>query len=147
MEQINSIYKDYLFSSDKSKMQWSFIQEWIATESYWAKKIPIETVKRAAENSYCVAVFCKEKQVGYMRVITDYATFSYLADVFIINEHRGKGLSKKMIELVMKLDWIQGLRRLMLTTLDAQELYGKFGFHTPIYPERIMEIRRDNVYD
>ncbi|HMG14997.1 MAG TPA: GNAT family N-acetyltransferase [Saprospiraceae bacterium] len=146
MEQINATYKDYLFSSDKNLMQWSFIHSWISKESYWAMNIPIETVMIAGENSYCIGVFDNGSQIGYTRIITDYATFAYLADVFIIKEHRAKGLSKYIMELIMNLDWIKGLRRLMLTTLDAQELYNQFGFHPPLYPERIMEIRRDNIY-
>lgn len=127
-------------------MQWQFIHSWLTSESYWAKDIPFEIVKTAGENAFCIGIFHDGKQVGYARVITDYAVFGYLADVFVVKEHRGNGLSKFLLEKIMKLEWITRLRIFMLSTMDAQELYKLYGFKNPKYPERIMEIKKLNMY-
>lgn len=136
----------YIITTDKSLLQPERIHQWLATESYWAKNIPVETVKSGFDNSYCMGVLKDGLQIGYARFITDYAMFAYLADVYIEAPHRGKGLSKKMMELLMNLDWVKGLRRIMLVTLDAHELYRAYGFQTPAFPERFMEISRPNIY-
>ena len=108
--------------------------------SYWAEGIPRETVERSIANSLCFGVYDGDKQVGLARVITDYATFAYLADVFIIESHRGRGLSKFLMECIMKHPRLQNFRRFMLATLDAHRLYAKFGFKNPANPARFMEI-------
>ncbi|RLV59893.1 N-acetyltransferase [Parashewanella curva] len=117
------------------------------TNSYWAKNIPIQTIKKAIENSLCFGVFTAENdQIGFARVVSDYATFAYLADVFILKEHRGKGISKWLIEGVLEHPELQGLRRVSLATQDAHGLYKQFGFTPLELPERFMELHKPNLY-
>lgn len=146
MQQINHTQGEYHFSSDKNLMQWESIHEWLSKESYWSKNIPYKTVRSAGENSFCIGVFYQDQQVGYARIITDYNTFGYLADVYIISEHRKKRLSKIMMECIMQLEWVSGLRRFMLATLDAHDLYKQYGFVQPIHPNRLMEINKPDIY-
>jgi GNAT superfamily N-acetyltransferase len=102
-------------------------------------------VERGIENSLCFGVLCAGQQVGFARVITDKATFAYLADVYIIPEHRGKGLSRRLIEQIIQYPDLQGLRRVLLATRDAHALYAKFGFKPLAAPDRIMEIHNPSV--
>ncbi len=146
MQPLTVNYKGYIITTDKSQMQPEAIHQWLSEKSYWSKKIPYELVKRAFDNSYCIGVISKGKQIGYARLITDYASFAYLADVYVEEEHRGKGLAKKMMEILMDLDWVKGLRKLMLATLDAHELYKQFGFAPMAISERYMEISRPIIY-
>ncbi len=105
------------------------IYEYLSKASYWAKNIPREVVEKSIGNSLCFGVYCKdETQVGFARLITDKATFAYLADVFILEQHRGKGLSKWLIEVIQSHPELQGLRRWMLGTRDAHGLYEQFGW-------------------
>lgn len=132
--------------TDFENMDIEAIHKFLSTESYWAKDIPLKTVSTALKNSFCIGLFEDEKQIGFARLVTDYATFGYLADVYILKEYRGKGLSKMMIKYIMKLEFVQGLRRTLLATLDAHSLYSQFGFESPENPERLMEIKRNNPY-
>jgi len=116
------------------------------TRSYWAEGIPKEIVLRSIEGALCFAVFENEKQIGFARMITDRATFAYLADVFIVEEYRGLGLSKWLMEVIMSHPDLQGLRRIMLATRDAHELYKKFGFTQLNNVDRWMHIHYPNVY-
>ncbi len=116
----------YYISTDKTLLQIKVIHDYLSLESYWAANIPLETVQRSIEHSFCFGIYCNDEQVGFARVITDYATFAYLADVFILSEHRGKGLSKWLIWEIHNHPNLQGLRRWMLATRDAHELYKKF---------------------
>lgn len=137
---------DYLISTDKAKLDIAFIHLFLSTESYWAKNIPIETVKKSIEGSLCFGLYSSGKQIGFARVITDGATFGYLADVFIDSSHRGKGLSKWLMQTLMSHPDLQGLRRISLATKDAHSLYEQFGF-TPLNDaDRFMQIKRENVY-
>lgn len=122
------------------------IHQFLSTESYWAKDIPLETVSTALKNSFCIGLFEDEKQIGFARLVTDYATFGYLADVYVLKEYRNKGFSKMMIKYLLELEFVQGLRRTLLATLDAHSLYRQFGFQSPENPERLMEIKRNNLY-
>lgn len=136
----------YRISSNKSDMNIESIHEFIS-KSYWAKGIPVETIKRAISNSLCFGVFSKEKeQVGFARMITDSATYAYLADVYIIEGHRGKGLSKWLMEEIMSHSDLQGLRRMTLATADAHGLYEKFGFSELAQPEVFMENWNPEIY-
>ena len=146
MQQINYSFGAYLFSSDRSLMQWDRIHQWLANESYWSKDIPFETVRSAGENAFCVGIFFEGIQVGYARIITDYTTFGYLADVYIPEAYRGKGLSKIMMQCMMELDWVKGLRRMVLATRDAHGLYSQYGFTALAIPDRFMEISRPDIY-
>ena len=137
---------DYLISTDKAKLDIAFIHHFLSTESYWAKNIPIETVRKSIEGSLCFGLYSSGKQIGFARVITDGATFGYLADVFIDSSHRGKGLSKWLMKTLMSHPDLQGLRRISLATKDAHSLYEQFGF-TPLNDaDRFMQIKRENVY-
>lgn len=120
-------------------MDVSAIHHWLSTESYWAKGIPFETVRTAFEHSYAAGVLLDGRQLAYARFVTDYATFAYLADVFVIREYRGRGLSKSLIRFMLDADWITGLRKISLATLDAHDLYRQFGFTPVALPERLME--------
>jgi N-acetylglutamate synthase-like GNAT family acetyltransferase len=140
-----SLPQGYTISADKEKLQLDVIHNFLSN-SYWAKDIPLEIVKRSIENSLCFGVYQGSKQVGFARVISDYATFGYLADVFILEEHRGKGLSKELMKVVFSHPQLQGLRRFCLGTRDAHKLYEQFGFYVIKKPELWMEIKHENIY-
>jgi GNAT superfamily N-acetyltransferase len=122
----------FFISTDKTKLDVDVIYNYLSNESYWAKNIPLQTVQTSIENSYCFGLYVTEnstkKQIGFARVITDCATFGYLADVFVIEKYRGKGLSKWLMKTIMDCPDLQGLRGWMLATKDAHGLYEKFGF-------------------
>lgn len=118
----------YTISTDRTLLNVDMIHQYLTEESYWAAAIPYETVKRSIENSICFGVYNEEKQIGFARLITDKATFAYLADVFILTEHRGKGLSKWLMQTIQDHPELQGLRRWMLGTKDAHALYEQFGW-------------------
>lgn len=132
---------NYLFSTNKEKLQLEYIHQYLSEESYWAKNIPIDIVKRSIEGSLCFGVYLNEQQIGFARVITDNATFGYLADVFIDKHCRGKGLSKELMRFIMEQDVIKKLRRFMLATLDAHSLYAQFGFESQEGNKRLMGIK------
>ncbi|MGN6569284.1 MAG: GNAT family N-acetyltransferase [Flavipsychrobacter sp.] len=146
MEPLNIEHEGYLLTTDKSKLQPVAIHKWLSEESYWAKHIPYELFKGSFDNSFTIGILKDGQQVAYARLVTDYTTFAYLADVFVINEHRGNGLSKLMMKELLALPWVQKLRRIMLATLDAKGLYAQYGFTDPRYPERLMEITRPAIY-
>jgi GNAT superfamily N-acetyltransferase len=140
------ISKDnYSISTDKSKLDIKMIHDFLS-HSYWAENIPVEIVQRSIEGSLCFGVFEGEKQVGFARMITDKATFAYLADVFIIETYRGRGLSKWLMEVIMTYSELQGLRRIMLATRDAHGLYTQFGFSPLTHTDRWMQIHNPDVY-
>lgn len=114
--------------------------------SYWAAGIPAETVARSLENSLVFAIFDGIRQVGLARVISDYATFAYIGDVFIDEAYRGRGLSKWLMKTITEHPALQGLRRWMLLTADAHGLYEQFGFRPSAHPERVMERHDPNCY-
>jgi len=132
-------------STDKSLLNTEVIQNFLSG-SYWAKERPLSIIKKSIENSLCFGVYLDNKQAGFARVVTDYATFAYIADVFILEEHRGKGLSKKLINAILGHPELKTIRRWMLATKDAHTLYSKFGFGLLKNPERFMEIVK-NTYD
>lgn len=136
----------YLFSTDKEKLQFEVIHNYLSNDSYWAKGISPDILKRSIENSECFGIFKDGEQVGFARVVTDKATFGYLGDVFVLKPYRGKGLSKRMMEFILKHPELQGFRRWMLLTRDAQELYSKFGFIKFHAPDRCMELWFPDVY-
>lgn len=146
MQPVSFSYLDYSITTDKHLLQPQAVHEYLSTQSYWAKQVPYLTVLTAFNNSFCIGALKDGQQVAYARLVTDYATFAYLADVYVLEEHRGKGISKKMMELLLEIDWVKNLRRIMLASLDAKELYRQFGFTEPKYPERLMEITRPAVY-
>jgi GNAT superfamily N-acetyltransferase len=137
----------YEISADTSRLDLDVIHRYLSEESYWAPGIPRETVTRAIANSLCFGIYTEEgAQVGFARLITDRATFAYLADVFVLSEHRGKGLSKRLMETIIAHPEVQGLRRWALATRDAHELYVRYGFTPLAKPDRMMERHDPNVY-
>jgi GNAT superfamily N-acetyltransferase len=130
---------EYLISTDRSRLDLGVVHDFLST-SYWAVGVPLEVVERSIENSLVFGVYEGEEQVGFARVVTDYATFAYLADVFVLESHRGRGLGKWLIEAVVSHPDLQELRRWMLATGDAHELYRKYGFAGLGRPEIFMEI-------
>lgn len=119
---------DYLISTDPGLLNIEIVHTYLSQESYWAKNIPRNVVEKSVANSLCFGMYYLEKQIGFARLITDKATFAYLADVFIIDEHRKKGLSKWLMEIIQVHPEVQGLRRWMLGTRDAHSLYEQFGW-------------------
>lgn len=136
---------EYDVSADKQRLDIATIHEYLA-QSYWSPGIPRAVIERAIEGSLCFGVFLQGRQVGFARVVTDKATFAYLADVFILESHRGKGLSKRLMQFIFAHPDLQGLRRLMLATKDAHGLYEKFGFKELSHPAHFMELHRPHVY-
>lgn len=116
------------------------------TGSYWARGVPREVVDRSIENSIAFALFDGERQIGFARAVTDRATFAYLSDVYVLDEYRGRGLARWLVETVLAHPDLQGLRRWMLATRDAHGLYAKVGFTPLDAPERFMEIFDPEVY-
>lgn len=147
MQQINHKHNDYLITSNKAKADVIAIHKWLSEESYWKKDIAFDVIKDAVENSFCINILFNDEQIGFGRLITDYTTFAYLADVYIVEKHRKKGLSKVMIELMLGLDWVKALRKIMLATLDAQTLYTQYGFVPINNPERFMEFSPITTFD
>lgn len=135
----------YEISIDRSRLDVKAIHAFL-TQSYWSPGIPLATVSRAVDNSVCIGAYLGAEQVGFARVVTDKATFAYLADVYVLEPHRGNGLSRLMMEAVTQHPELQGLRRWLLITRDAQGLYAKFGFTPLSAPERFMELRKQNAY-
>ncbi|MPS72146.1 MAG: N-acetyltransferase [Chryseobacterium sp.] len=137
---------DFYISTDKSKMDIETIHRYLSEESYWAKGVPREIVEKSVANSFCFGVFYQDKQVGFAKVITDFTTIAYLGDVFILDEFRGLGLSKSLMENIMNHPELQGFRRWILLTADAHELYKKFGWSSIKEPARWMEVHTKNPY-
>lgn len=116
------------------------------TTSYWSPGVPFDVVDRAARNSLCFGVRCEGRQVAFARVVTDRATFAYLADVYVLEAHRGRGLSKLMLDAVFAHPELRGLRRFLLATRDAHALYARYGFTALANPARMMEVHRPDAY-
>ena len=128
-------------------MDVDLIHRYLSEESYWARGIPRELVERAIGHSLCFGAFEEGSQIGFARVITDFATFGYLADVFVVASHRGRGVAKKMMETIRAHPDLQVLRRWHLVTRDAHALYAQFGFASLDVPERHMQCVRRNAYE
>jgi GNAT superfamily N-acetyltransferase len=138
---------DYVISDDRARLDITLIHKFLATESYWAQGRAVETVQRSVDNSLPFGVYRGEEQIGFARVVTDYATFAWLADVFMVAEFRGRGLAKWLIEVILSHPELQGFRRWVLATKDAHELYRHFGFRELHRPERWMERPDPNMQE
>jgi GNAT superfamily N-acetyltransferase len=119
---------EYVISTDRDRLDVALIHKFLSSQAYWAMGRPRETVERALRNSLPFGLFQGSNQLAFARVVTDYATFAWLADVFVLPEHRGLGLSKLLLQVILAHPELQGLRRWVLATRDAQELYRRFGF-------------------
>lgn len=138
---------EYTISTDRQRLNLNVIHGFISERSYWAQGIPRAVMGRAIRHSLNFGVYRGNEQVGFARVITDYATHAYLCDVFISEEYRGRGLSKWLVATMLAHPALQGLRRWFLLTRDAQELYRQFGFsESPDIVRKYMEIRDPDVY-
>lgn len=137
---------EFIISTDRNRLQIDAIHKFLSEESYWAKERTREQTVKAIKNSLPFGVYKGENQIGFARVVTDYATFVYLGDVYILEEFRGKGLSKWLMEVIIDHPDLQGFRRWVLATKDAHTLYEKFGFTGLKFPERWMEKAAPNAY-
>ena len=135
----------FLISTDRSKLDVDIIHKFL-TRSYWAAGIPRATVARAIENSLCFGVYDGAGQVGFARIISDFATYAYVADVFILEQYRERGLGKELMASIIAHPDLQGLRRWSLATRDAHGLYAQFGFTALENPSRMMEIVDSELY-
>jgi len=133
-------------STDKSRLDVTFIHQFLSEESYWAGHIPLDLVRTSIENSLCFGAYDNGAQVGFARVVTDYATFAYVADVFVAASHRGAGVGQQIMAAIVGHPALQRLRRWHLVTRDAQRLYERFGFQPLRTPERHMEMVVTNPY-
>jgi GNAT superfamily N-acetyltransferase len=138
--------ENFIISTDKNRLDLPYIHQFLSNKSYWAEGIPFDIVKKSIENSLCLGIYDGEKQIGFARIITDEATFGYLADVFVDAAYRGKGLSKWLMNVICDLPFMPLLRRFMLATKDAHALYEQFGFTPLTLPERFMQLHHPNVY-
>jgi GNAT superfamily N-acetyltransferase len=137
---IECIRGGFTISTDKARLDVLAIHDFLANSAYWARNVPLATVQKSIENSLCFGIYDAEgRQVGFARVITDYALFAYLADVFVLEAYRGRGLAKWLIACIVSNPELQNLRRWMLATQDAHGLYAQYGFNPLSKPERFME--------
>ena len=136
----------YIISTDRALLQIDAIHKFLSEESYWAKERTREQTETAIKNSLPFGVYKGENQIGFARVVTDYATFAYLGDVYILPEFQGEGLGKWLMETIVNHPDLQGFRRWILATKDAHTLYEKFEFTALKFPERWMERTAPNAY-
>lgn len=146
MDHLEIRFDEYHITTDKSKLDLVAIHHFLATEAAWSKGIPFEKVKTAIEHSLNFGLFHQQRQIGFARVISDFSTIAYLGDVYVLQEYRGKGLSKKLMHFLMQHPDLQGLRRWILLTSTADWLYEKYGFTKLPKPEIYMELHNPNVY-
>jgi GNAT superfamily N-acetyltransferase len=138
---------EFLISTDRERLSLDVIHGFL-TNCYWAKGIPREVVERSIEHSLCFGIYDgRTAQVGFARVVSDFATVAYLGDVFVLESHRGRGLSKWLMECIVQHPALQNLRRWILLTRDAHGLYSHFGFTPLKAPERYMELHRPDIYE
>src|SRR6187551_2380571 len=125
----------FVFSADRTRLDVPYIHQYLSERSYWAQHIPLEIVQRSIDNALCFGIYHEGKQVGFARLVTDHATFGYLGDVFVDEAYRGRGLSKQLMKYIFEAEPVQGFRRLVLVTSDAQGLYSQYGFQPLDHPE------------
>jgi GNAT superfamily N-acetyltransferase len=136
---------EFEIGTDPAQVDLRTVHEFL-TNSYWAKGIDLATVRRSILNSLCFGIYHQGRQVGFARIISDRATFAYLADVFFLEPYRGRGLSRWLMECILSHPDLQGLRRWMLATRDAHSLYRQYGFSSLKAPDRWMEIHTPDIY-
>jgi len=138
--------RQFEISTDKQRMQLDVIHDFLSRESYWAQNRTLEQTRLAIENSLCFGVFAGPRQVAFGRVVTDFATFAYVGDIFVSKEFRGRGLAKWIMQMMVEYPDLQGLRRWVLATRDAHGLYQHFDFAPLRFPERWMERAAPDAY-
>lgn len=129
----------FRISTERTELDLPLVHRFLAEQSTWAKNIPLTTLERAVKNSLCFGGYVGSAQVGFARVISDYATFANLVDVFVLPEFRGNGYSRELMQAIIAHPDLQGLRRTTLATGTAHGLYAQFGFTAPLRPESLME--------
>ncbi len=137
---------NFEIDDDRSRLDVDAIHDFLSNESYWAGNRSREQTETAIANSICFGVYDGERQIGFARVVSDKATFAYLGDVYILDEYRGQGLSKWLMQVIVDHSELQGLRRWVLATKDAHGLYEKYGFHAFVHPDRWMERPAPDAY-
>jgi GNAT superfamily N-acetyltransferase len=137
---------EFIFSDDAARLDFAVIHHYLSHESYWAIGRTRGTVEKSFAHSLPFGIYHDGEQIGWARVVTDYTTFAWLADVYVISEWRGRGLAKRLMEFIVGHPELQNMRRWALATRDAHELYRQYGFHEMIYPERWMERPAPNAY-
>jgi len=137
---------DIRISRVRTDVDLDVVHAFLSQEAYWSKNIPRDLVEKAIANSFCFSAFIENRQIGFARVVSDTATFAYLADVFVLPEFRGRGISRKLMQSVQSHPELQGLRRWMLMTADAHKLYESYGFSALAKPDRAMEISKPDIY-
>lgn len=137
---------EFEIDTDRSRLDFGVIQSFLNDESYWAKNRTPEQTRTAIENSICFGLYLEDRQIGFARVVSDQATFAYVGDVFVLEEFRGRGLSKWLMEAIVAHPDLQGLRRWVLATRDAHRLYEQFGFGPLVHPGRWMELTAPDAY-
>jgi GNAT superfamily N-acetyltransferase len=143
---MSSLQPSFQISTDRSQLDVPLIYRFLSEQSTWAVGIPRPVVERAIDNSLCFGGYLDGRQIAFARVISDYATFANLVDVFVLPEYRGRGFAHQMMETVLAHPSLQGLRRFMLATGDAHGLYEQFGFTAPQRPNSLMERYFPNIY-
>lgn len=133
-------------STDKARLDIEMIHRFLVEESYWAQTRTMEQTRTAIENSLCFGVYLEARQIGFARVVSDFATFAYLGDVFVLDEFRGQGVSKRLMKEIIAHPQLQGLRRWLLATRDAHGLYEQFEFSSLKFPDRWMERTAPDAY-
>mgnify|MGYP005753524909 FL=1 len=133
-------------SAETADVDLDVVYEFLSQQAYWSPGIPRALVEKAVANSLCFSAWLDGRQVGFARIAGDRATFGYLADVFVLPDYRGRGISKALVAAAMAHPEVRGLRRIMLATRDAHALYAGFGFGPPARPESLMEIHRPDIY-
>jgi len=139
------IKKEYRISTNRSELDMEVIHGFLKT-AYWCEGIPLETLNRAIENSLSFGIYKKGAQVGFARVVTDFASYAYVCDVFVVEAERGKGISKWLMDVIVNHPELQGFRRWTLATRDAHGLYAQFGFRPLAVPDRFMERWDPDIY-
>lgn len=134
-------------SDDKQLLDVELIYEFLSKESYWAKGISLERVVVSLENSLCIGAYLGKEQIGFVRAITDYATYANIKDVFVVDKYRGNGIAAELLRFTLAHPNLQGLRRMTLTTSEANGLYEKFGFTSLEQPEKHMELHTPDAYE
>ncbi|MFZ4455112.1 MAG: GNAT family N-acetyltransferase [Bacteroidales bacterium] len=146
METVEYHFGNYLITTDKAKMDIGAIHDFLSNHSGWSNHISLEKVKISIDNSLNFGLFHEDKQIGFARVISDFSTIAYLGDIYLLEEFRGQGLSKKLMDAVMNHPHLQQLRRWILLTSTADWLYEKYGFVKIPKPDIYMELYNPNVY-
>ena len=138
--------EQFELSTDRKRLDVESIHRFLSEESYWAQNRTIDQTRMAIENSLCFGVYIGDRQVAFARVVSDFATFAYVGDVYVLDEYRGRGLSKQLMRAMLEHPDLQGLRRWILATRDAHGLYEQFEFSSLKFPERWMERTAPDAY-